>query len=258
MPEEDEGKAILERMLAELYSKADNDLKHSAKEVDSYLMAADEQFLGSIRVDKNDTESILNQYGPYGSTYSPTSVFNDYCPYGGQYGRFSPQNPYTGTPPKLFIRGKFRGNVSTNTFVSDFISWDTFVYLLRNDLRALLKGEFHNSLANVSTASGDTFIQASDDTFLGSLNPNRLDKNSIFNTFGQYGNKFSQTCIFNKYSVYGTRFSPLSPFNKFTTTPPRIMNGQKQVAFLTVSKLLKPAVDPNTIKEWASRHVKSH
>ena len=35
----------------------------------------DGQLLGKITNNKNDNDSILNEYGPYGSLYSPTSIF---------------------------------------------------------------------------------------------------------------------------------------------------------------------------------------
>lgn len=49
---------------------------------------------------------------------------------------------------------------------------------------------------------------APDGTYLGNLNNNRLDPNSINNPLGQYGNRFSPNSVNNQFSPYGNRFSP--------------------------------------------------
>lgn len=255
--QDDQTKALLEKLVTDLYSAATtNDAEQSHFNSGSYLRADDEQFLGKITSNAYDTDSILNQYGPYGSLYSSTSIFNQYCPYGGQYGRFSPENPYTSTPPTLFINGKEIGKVSTNSFVTNRIPFEAFLHSIRNDIHGLMQGRVSRNDISVHASSGEAFIQAADGTFLGSLNPNKYDTNSIFNRYGEYGNKYSSLSIFNNYSDYGGKFSLASPFNKTSLNPPRIISGKKQIAFLTVNKTLSPRIDPADIFSWSEKNVR--
>lgn len=66
------------------------------------IVATDAQFLGSL-TNKYNSESVLNQYGNYGSPYSATSIYNKYGDYGSPYSSKSAYNPYTSTPPKIFF-----------------------------------------------------------------------------------------------------------------------------------------------------------
>jgi hypothetical protein len=253
----DNTKQLLEKMLADLYSQAAGE---GAKEAQigskSYLIAGDEQFLGKITNNLFDQDSILNQYGPYGSVYSPTSIWNQYSQYGGVYGRFSPQNPYCNQPPKLFINGNLIGVVSDNQFLSNRIPFESFQYTLRNDIQSLLRGKIVRDEVEARIIEGDTFVRAADGTFLGSLNPNRYDTNSLFNRYGTYGNRYNQLSIFNRYSPYGGSYSEQSPYNPRARRPPEIWSGNKKIAHLTVNTAFKPRVDPNEVLDWAERNVK--
>jgi hypothetical protein len=102
---------------------------------------------------------------------------------------------------------------------------------------------------------GASFIAAEDETFLGKLNPNHFDNDSIFNQFGPYGNRFSQTCIFNPYSPYGGLYSQFSPFNQFASSPPLIYLRGTFRAYLTVNSFRNPSIDPSTILDWAQQNV---
>lgn len=44
--------------------------------------------------------------------------------------------------------------------------------------------------------------------YLGNLNNNPFDRNSVNNPFGQYGNPFSNKSINNQFSPYGNPYSP--------------------------------------------------
>src|SRR5690606_34714574 len=124
---------------------------------------------------------------------------------------------YCTTPPILYLRGKAIGPVSANPYVPNRISNEAFLYSLKNDLPGLLRGNFVASKVEAQKKSSQSFIEAGDGTFLGKLNPNKFDQDSIFNRFGAYGNKFSQSSIFNKFSTYGNQFNQLSPYNKFSS-----------------------------------------
>ena len=101
---------------------------------------------------------------------------------------------------------------------------------------------------------GESFIEAADDTFLGSLRPDQFDHDSIFNQFGAYGSRYSQTSIYNRYGRYGGRYSTLSPYNPYSTTPPQVYHKGNFVAYLTVNTALTPRIDPDKIKDWVKNN----
>lgn len=252
MPSSDKTKEVLEQILAQIYAE-----QASAKSGvnGSFLQAHDKQFLGTITANQYDNDSILNIYGPYGSQYSNTSIFNPYSPYGSEYGALSVNNPYCSTPPKLVINGRQIGFVSANPYVNNRIPIEGFLYTLKNDIQSLLAGRIIESESQARLISGESFIEAGDGTFLGKINPNKFDSDSIFNQFSLYGNKFSQLSIFNKFSNYGNQFNQLSPYNQFSNNPPKIFVKGKHVAFLTLNKSISPRVHPDELLEWAQRNV---
>jgi hypothetical protein len=254
MSQPDETRELLEKVLSDLYKK------QSAQPplARSYLQGQDGQFLGEISSNRYSSDSILNQYGPYGSQYSSTSIFNQYSPYGSPYGQFSINNPYSTTPPKLFINGQFKGHVSKNQYVPNQIPTEGFLYTLEHDVEALQRGELIQNETEARKIAGDSFIVAEDGTFLGSLKPNRYDEDSIFNRYGPYGSRYSATSIFNRYGTYGGRYSALSPFNPYTTTPPKVFRKREFAGYLTTNKSLHPRIEPDLIMDWAVSHVSKY
>lgn len=252
MSSSDKTKDVFEQILAQLY-KAQS--KTGKADGDSYLIAQNNQYLGKITDNSYDNDSILNEYGPYGSQYSNTSIFNPYSPYGSEYGAYSLNNPYCSTPPKLFINGNLLGLISVNSYIQNRIPTESFLYTLKNNLTYLLEGKIIESESQARQLNRESFIEAGDGTFLGKLNPDSFDKDSVFNRFGSYGNKFSQLSIFNRFSNYGGQFSSLSPFNNFTSTPPKIYVKGKFVAYLTVNQNLKPRIHPDELLDWAKKNI---
>jgi hypothetical protein len=59
--------------------------------------------------------------------------------------------------------------------------------------------------------------------YLGNLNTNRFDPNSVANSFGRYGSPFSADSINNPFGRYGSPFSAESATNPFTTRGPRVV-----------------------------------
>lgn len=58
------------------------------------------------------------------------------------------------------------------------------------------------------------------DVYLGCLNCNNYDSNSIWNTYGNYGSVYNSNSIWNKYGTYGSEYNSYSPWNSYTTTNP--------------------------------------
>lgn len=81
------------------------------------------------------TDSVMNEYGPYGSKYSSTSIFNQYSRYGSQYNPLSPFNQYTQNPPKIYLRGNLVGYLSVNPYVSNRLDpHKLYDYIINNGL----------------------------------------------------------------------------------------------------------------------------
>ncbi|NUN71198.1 MAG: RHS repeat protein [Bacteroidetes bacterium] len=73
----------------------------------SRVIAPDGTYLGMVLADTANPQSIINTWGQYGFTQSPTSIFNPTVAYGGEEGLFSPFNPESPSPPSLYKDGKF-------------------------------------------------------------------------------------------------------------------------------------------------------
>lgn len=93
----------------------------------------------------------------------------------------------------------------------------------------------------------ETVIIADDGQFLGVMNGNSFDPDSIANRFGTYGNPFSSLSIWNEFGTYGSRFSQLSPWNDFSSRPPLVFEGTVFVAYLTTNAFRAPRIDPNEL-----------
>ena len=58
-------------------------------------------------------------------------------------------------------------------------------------------------------------LYSSDGVYLGNLNSNRYDPNSVSNPYGQYGSPYSPNSINNPYGQYGSPYSPNSVHNPY-------------------------------------------
>lgn len=255
MASPDETKRLLEELLQQLYSKQASEATINEEGI---LRAADGQNLGKITSNKFDKGSITNKYGPFGSRYSQTSIFNPYSKYGSKYGPLSINNPMTSTPPEIIVGGRVIAKVSANPRIRNRISPIDFLATLEANPRLLLEGRVSNTGPTLATRQGQAYIEAEDGAFLGKLNPNEYDQDSVFNEYGSYGSEYSPTSIFNKYGSYGGEYSNLSPFNEYTSNPPKIIVNGQFVAYLTVNEYLSPRIDPRQIKQWARGNVSQY
>ena len=62
------------------------------------------------------------------------------------------------------------------------------------------------------------------DVYLGCLNCNDVDRNSIWNDIGTYGSNISDKSIWNDIGTYGSDISNYSPFNSIASYPPAILD----------------------------------
>jgi hypothetical protein len=88
--------------------------------------------------------------------------------------------------------------------------------------------------------TGGGRIYGADGQYLGRLNANRYDPESVANPYGRYGSPYSPTSINNPYSKYGSRYSPRSATNPYATTPPVVIYGQPAAPRRTANPYLVP------------------
>jgi hypothetical protein len=93
-------------------SRAVNDSFESLE--GAIIMAKDGQFLGKITTNEFDPNSLLNEFGKYGSEFSATSIFNSFSHYGSEFSNLSPYNEFTSTPPSIFKGNKFIAYLTVN------------------------------------------------------------------------------------------------------------------------------------------------
>ena len=61
------------------------------------------------------------------------------------------------------------------------------------------------------------YLVAPDGKYLGNLNANSYDPNSVSNPYGRYGSPYSPDSINNPYGQYGSPYSPNSVNNPYAT-----------------------------------------
>lgn len=73
-------------------------------------------------------------------------------------------------------------------------------------------------------ALADPYIVSPNGKYLGNLNSNKYDPNSVANPYGRYGSEYSPDSINNPYGRYGSKYSNESPSNPYATQPPKIIS----------------------------------
>lgn len=81
---------------------------------DATIIADDGQILGKISANRFDSESIANEFGTYGSRFSDKSIVNRFSNYGSRFSDTSAFNPFATRPPRLLLRGRSIGYLTTN------------------------------------------------------------------------------------------------------------------------------------------------
>lgn len=117
---------------------------------------------------------------------------------------------------------------------------DPIVYLL---LTSILLPELQfTSFVDHRQLVDCTYIVGELDVFLGNINADTTDENSIMNPYGGHGSDEAYYSIFGDGGPYKGLNGVFSPFNRFCEAPPRIMKDSVFVAYLTENELLSPRV----------------
>lgn len=62
------------------------------------------------------------------------------------------------------------------------------------------------------------------DVYLGCLNCDEYNSDSIWNTYGTYGSKYNTNSIWNAYGTYGSKYNSYSPWNAYSSDPPVVVD----------------------------------
>ena len=109
------------------------------------------------------------------------------------------------------------------------------------ELWTILKIKAKTELWNASIIADDG------NTYLGKIS-SKLDTDSIFNNYGDYGSKFGTNSIWNNFSDYGSKFSEHSAFNKLAVSPPLIVKNRKIIGCLTTNNTFADALPPHLLR----------
>ncbi|WP_181897644.1 hypothetical protein [Winogradskyella eximia] len=60
--------------------------------------------------------------------------------------------------------------------------------------------------------------------YLGCLNCNSYDSDSIWNAYGTYGSRYNSNSIWNAYGTYGNEYNSYSPWNAYASDPPVVVD----------------------------------
>ena len=80
------------------------------------------------------------------------------------------------------------------------------------------------ALTGVARADSLILVDPKTGKYLGNLNSNRYDQNSVSNPYGRYGSRYSPDSINNPYGNYGSPYSQHSPNNPYATQAPVIIH----------------------------------
>lgn len=72
-------------------------------------------------------------------------------------------------------------------------------------------------LSPLAMADSPYLVDPQTGKYLGNMNSNQYDPNSISNPYGRYGSQYSPDSVNNPYGTYGSPYSPKSPNNPYAT-----------------------------------------
>lgn len=75
------------------------------------------------------------------------------------------------------------------------------------------------ALLPLSAQAASPILVAPDGTYIGNLNKNPYDPNSVANPYGIHGSPYATDSINNPYSPYGSPYSPQSPNDPYGQGP---------------------------------------
>jgi len=97
---------------------------------------------------------------------------------------------------------------------------------------------------SISAQALHLFGGSDGDDYLGCLNCNIYESNSIWNEYGTYGSSYNSESIWNEYGTYGNEYNSSSPWNAYSTNPPGIYDSEGVFyGYLTVNEYMHNRAD---------------
>lgn len=91
-------------------------------------------FLGCLNCSEFDTNSVHNEFGA-GSAFKSESIFNEFGPFGSEFSTFSACSPYASDPPVVVDgEGNFYGRLTVNEFGQNAIKDESIVAWLKGEV----------------------------------------------------------------------------------------------------------------------------
>lgn len=85
------------------------------------VVAHDGQYLGELSCNTFASDSILNEFGKYGSPFSSTSIWNEFGQYGSEFSSKSAFSELTATPPAIYVDDSLKAYLTINPMNSPAI-----------------------------------------------------------------------------------------------------------------------------------------
>ncbi|QLE46677.1 hypothetical protein FD723_41560 (plasmid) [Nostoc sp. C052] len=122
-------------------------------------------------------------------------------------------------------------------------------------MKKLVKSIVIGCLATLlpTSAFAATIVVASDGTFLGVVDSNAYNSNSICNEYGQYGSAYG-IGIFNKYGTYGGESSQIGAYSENAQKPPILIKDGQPIALITKNPNFKNRLDPDFLQQMACKN----
>jgi len=94
------------------------------------------------------------------------------------------------------------------------------------------------------------------DVYLGCLNCDKYETNSIWNSYGTYGSKYNTNSIWNSYGIYGSKYNSFSPWNNYSTDPPVVVDKEGNFyGYFSVNKYTNKRFESNLALSIYEYHI---
>lgn len=131
--------------------------------------------------------------------------------------------------PKAQKKYKYLGKLSSNSFDPESVSntfgnyGNPYGNTIKNPYSLYGSRYSPYSINNpYVTGTNSPILIGDDGKYLGRLNSNKYDPESVSNPYGRYGSPYSPDSINNPYGKYGSPYSPYSVSNPYTSNAPKI------------------------------------
>ena len=123
--------------------------------------------------------------------------------------------------------GSYHGQLSANPYAPDSTSNSYGTYGSRYSSESI-----NNPYSSVGQKAQNEYgydgpkLYSNDGNYLGRVNKNKYDPESISNPYGRYGSKYSPDSVNKPYGRYGSQYSSESANNPYATSTPKLWDDE--------------------------------